>query len=192
MPVDLAGFYLTDNPGDPTKFTVPAGITVPAQGFLLVWADEEGSQTVPGGDLHVNFKLDQLGETIELRDPSGRLLDSVSFDAQTNNISRGRWPDGTATFYYMSVPTPRGPNFIPSVTPTIHILDVDFTPPNSVTLTWDSEPAHIYRVQFKNALTDSEWTDLPGDVPSAGPTAMKTDSSLGANTQRFYRIQFVQ
>ena len=193
MPVDLAGFYLTDDPADPTKFTVPAGVSVPAQGFLLVWADEESGQTQPGGDLHVNFKLDQLGETIQLRDPSGRLLDSVSFGEQTNNISRGRWPDGEATFYFMTVPTPRGPNFLPSVTPpTFHIRDVSFTPPSSVTLSWESVPSHIYRVQFKNALTDAAWTDLPGDVPATGSTSMKTDSSLGANTQRFYRIQFVQ
>ena len=192
MPVDLSGFYLTDTNANPTKFTVPAGVIVPAQGYLLVWADEESGQTEPGGDLHVNFRLNQLGESIELRDPSGRLLDAVSFGEQTNNISQGRWPDGAAEVYFMTVPTPRGPNFLPSVTPTIHILDVSFSPPSSVTLAWDSEPAHIYRVQFKNALTDAAWTDLPGDVPASGPTATKTDSSLGANTQRFYRIQFVQ
>jgi hypothetical protein len=193
MPIDLAGFYLTDDPGDPTKFTVPTGTLVPAQGFLLVWADEESGQTQPGGDLHVNFKLDQIAESIQLRDPGGRLLDAVSFGEQTNNISRGRWPDGAATFYYMSVPTPRGPNFITSVNPhIIHILNVSVTPPNSVTLIWDSEPDHIYRVQFKNALTDPTWTDLNGDVPATGPTATKTDASLGANTQRFYRVQFVQ
>jgi len=194
MSVELAGFHLTDNPQDPTKFTVPAGISVPAQGFLLVWADEEGSQTVPGGDLHVNFKLDQLGEWIQLRDPSGRLLDSVHFSEQTNNISQGRWPDGAATSYFMTVPTPRGFNLITSIPPQdIHIIDVRVTPPpNSVTLIWDSQSGRNYRVLFKHALTESAWTDLPGDVHATGPTAMKTDTSLGANTQRFYRIQLVE
>src|SRR6185503_310059 len=170
MSVELAGFHLTDNPQDPTKFTVP------------------------GGDLHVNFKLDQLGEWIQLRDPSGRLLDSVHFSEQTNNISQGRWPDGAATSYFMTVPTPRGFNLITSIPPQdIHIIDVRVTPPpNSVTLIWDSQSGRNYRVLFKHALTESAWTDLPGDVHATGPTAMKTDTSLGANTQRFYRIQLVE
>ena len=191
--VDLAGFFLSDEPANPLKFTVPEGTVVPAQGFLLVWADEETGQTQPGGDLHVNFKLSQAGESIALRDPSGRLIDSVSFTNQTNNISQGRWPDGAAALYFMTVPTPRGPNFIPPVTPpVIHILDVAVLPPNDVQLTWDSEPGRIYRIQFKNDLNDSGWIDLPGDVTAAGPTASKIDGTLGANEQRFYRILFVQ
>jgi hypothetical protein len=172
---------------------VPSGITVPAQGFLLVWADEETGQTQPGGDLHVNFKLNQAGESIALRDPSGRLIDAIAFGAQTNNISEGRWPDGAAARYFMSVPTPRGPNFIPPVgPPVVHILAVAVVAPGNVQLTWDSEPGRIYRVQFKNNLDDADWIDLPGDVTAAGPTAAKSDPTLGANEQRFYRIQFVQ
>ncbi len=196
IPVDLAGFHLSDEPANPMKFTVPAGISVPAQGFLLVWADEQIGQTQPGGDLHVNFKLSQTGEAIALHDPNGRLIDSVIFGAQTNNISQGRWPDGAASLYFMFVPTPRGPNFIPPVLPPeIHILDSDHildVTPGSAALTWTAEPGRIYRVQFKNELNDAMWTDLPGDVIAADPTATKTDSTLGANPHRFYRILFVQ
>jgi cell division protein FtsB len=45
--IHLAGYTLTDVPGDPTKFTIPPGITVPARGFLLVWADEEQGLLTP-------------------------------------------------------------------------------------------------------------------------------------------------
>jgi hypothetical protein len=191
--LDLAGFYLSDDLMDPTKFSVPAGVGVPARGFLLVWADEQSGQTQPGGDLHVNFKLSQEGETIALRDPSGRLIDLVTFGTQTNNVSQGRWPDGAGALYFMPTPTPRGPNFIqPIVPPAIHILDVDFSGPGSVMLTWSAEAGRIYRVQFKNDLDDSAWTELPGDVTAAGGTATATDSTLGANLHRFYRILFVQ
>src|SRR6185436_10319361 len=67
--VDLTGFHLTDDLANPDKFTVPTGFAVPAHGFLLVWADEQSQQTRPDGDLHVNFKLSQSGESLALFDP---------------------------------------------------------------------------------------------------------------------------
>jgi hypothetical protein len=43
-------------------------------------------------------------------------------------------------------------------------------------------------VQQKSALDAAGWTDLPGDVIAAGPTASAVDS-LPASGQRFYRIE---
>jgi len=56
------GFTLTDDLARPDKFTIPDGISVAPQDFLLVWADEDSPQTRTNGDLHVNFKLGQEGE----------------------------------------------------------------------------------------------------------------------------------
>ena len=42
-------------------------------------------------------------------------------------------------------------------------------------------------MQYKPALDAATWTDLPGDVTAAGPTASATDTP-GASPQRFYRI----
>ena len=39
-PASLAGWFLTDSPTDKKKWTFPA-ITVPAGGYLLVWASNE-------------------------------------------------------------------------------------------------------------------------------------------------------
>jgi hypothetical protein len=55
-----------------------------------------------------------------------------------------------------------------------------------VTLVWQSIPAHSYRAQFKSALADASWTDLPGDVLAAGQTASKTNTPGAA--ARFYRV----
>jgi hypothetical protein len=57
----------------------------------------------------------------------------------------------------------------------------------SVTLSWSAVAGRKYRVQFKSALNDPIWSDLPGDVTSAGRTASKSDSMLSA-TQRSYRV----
>ncbi|MBE7503458.1 MAG: lamin tail domain-containing protein [Verrucomicrobiales bacterium] len=111
--VDLAGFTLTDNLDNPSKYTIPPGVILPAGGFLLVWADEEGSQNALGQDLHANFRLALAGEAIGLFAPDGSLVDSVVFGPQTNDVSEGRFPDGAGLPpYAMAAPTPRGPNVL--------------------------------------------------------------------------------
>ena len=66
-PVNLGGFYLTDDLAAPTKFLIPTNTLIAAHSFLLVWADEEAEQnSLVNGDLHVNFKLHGGGEAIAL------------------------------------------------------------------------------------------------------------------------------
>ncbi len=109
--LDLAGYALTDDLENPTKYSVPAGTILPAGEFLIVWADEEEDQNAPGRDLHVNFKLSQSGEQLGLFGPDGLQVDTISFGSQTNNISVGRFPDGAELpLYAMVQPTPREPN----------------------------------------------------------------------------------
>jgi hypothetical protein len=59
-----------------------------------------------------------------------------------------------------------------------------------VTVVWDSLAGATYRVQYKTDLTDTAWTDLTPDVTASGATAAYIDS-VGAATQRFYRISIV-
>jgi hypothetical protein len=54
-------------------------------------------------------------------------------------------------------------------------------------LAWNSIPGRTYRVQFKNDLTETAWSDLPGDVTATGTVSSKSDF-VGAATQRFYQI----
>jgi len=60
---------------------------------------------------------------------------------------------------------------------------------NTNTLTWTAINGTSYRVQFKNDLNVSGWTDLAGDVAATAALASKTDGPLSANTNRFYRIR---
>ncbi|MCX8157070.1 MAG: lamin tail domain-containing protein, partial [Verrucomicrobiae bacterium] len=110
-PVDLSGYYLTDNLNNPYQFRIPNGWTIPPQGFLLVWADNEAGQNLVGGtNLHVNFALSRNGETIALFAPDGTLVDAVQFGLQLADVSSGRFPDGEAGIYALSEPTPGAPN----------------------------------------------------------------------------------
>ena len=85
--------------------------------FMLFWADEDhNTQNAPGSEVHVNFRLSaNPGEAIGLYSPYGTLIDAITFGRQTNNISQGRFSDGSATLYYMTTPTPRAANSLGQV-----------------------------------------------------------------------------
>ena len=107
--VDLTGRYLTDEPINPRKWAFPDDTKIAARGYLLVWADENGSAT-PG--LHANFKLATSGEQLFLIDTDANLnavLDSVTFEAQKDDLSYGRPAANPVTFEIMQ-PTPGQPN----------------------------------------------------------------------------------
>ncbi len=92
--VDLTGFSISDSKDNLTKYTFPEGVSIAARGYLIVWADEDGTQ----GKFHANFKLSQAGEAIFLLDKNNTLIDSVTFGPQTTNKSAARRPNGTGNF----------------------------------------------------------------------------------------------
>ena len=111
VPVDVGGMYLTDNPDEPTQWQFPMGnpalTTIPPQGYLLVWADNDVGD--PG--LHAGFKLSASGENVALFDRDGvTLIDCIRFDRQTTDVSYGRLPDAVDTWAPMGFPTPMSPN----------------------------------------------------------------------------------
>jgi hypothetical protein len=114
-PVDLEGFYLTDDPADPTAWALP-DTSISAGGYLLVWADDEPAE----GPLHATFRLSGSGEYVALYHPDGAtLVDSVTFGAQTVDVSYGRFPDGSPSWVSMSVPTPGASNTVPTDLPPV-------------------------------------------------------------------------
>ncbi len=110
--VDLGGYYLTDTLTNTTKWLIPSGTAIPAHGFLLVWADSEPGQNLPGGDLHADFSLSKGGEAIGLYGAGGVLIDAVTFGAQTTDTVEGRFPDGSATIRTLTQPSPRSANLL--------------------------------------------------------------------------------
>jgi hypothetical protein len=107
VPVDVDGIYVTDDPLNPTKYQIPTGVTIPAQGFLLMYADDDGTQ----GPDHTNFKLSGSGESVALYDTDGvTQLDIVTFGPQVTDVAYGRYPDGAGPWDFMPTPTPGQPN----------------------------------------------------------------------------------
>ena len=91
--VALAGLYLSDTPSTPMITQIPALSFIEPKGFLKCWAD--GSTA---GGSHCNFKLSKSGESVVLTAANGATaIDTVTFSAQTADVSQGRLPDGGGT-----------------------------------------------------------------------------------------------
>ncbi len=108
QPIWLGDKFLSDNSNSPTKWAFP-NITIPAGGFLLVWADGQPTQ----GPLHTNYKLDKEGEKIGLFNNavSGyALIDSYTFGPQITNVSEGRSSDAASSWTFFTSPTPGSSN----------------------------------------------------------------------------------
>ena len=114
--VDIGGIYVTDALSSPTKWQIPTNApettTIPARGFLVLWADKDTGQ----GPLHVNIKLSSGGEAIGLYESDGTtVIDTLRFDAQQTDVSYGRLPDGSDTWAFFTNPTPGAANGFMSV-----------------------------------------------------------------------------
>ena len=106
---DLSGWYLSDNPNNPRKWEFPEGSSIPANGYMIVWADEDGG--APEG-IHASFKLSSDGESLYLTSSDqddNYIMDSIQFGPQEQDISFGRTSLSESNFEKM-VPSPGQPN----------------------------------------------------------------------------------
>jgi hypothetical protein len=188
--VDLSGYYLADNLANSNEWRLPEGAILPAQGFLLIWADEETGQNGVGGDLHASFKLSSSGEQIGLFTPGGLVVDSVVFGVQSSDVSQGRYPDGAVgpDYYFMPEPTPRAKNKIPGggTPPQPRVTQVSVTA-TGFHLTWETVAGRRYQVQTSETLTPAIWQNLGNAITSTG-TSLSLDDDRTGRTQRFYRV----
>ncbi|MEM7390851.1 MAG: lamin tail domain-containing protein, partial [Verrucomicrobiota bacterium] len=88
--VNMAGWYLTDDPGDLTKWEFPA-VVMTGNTYLVVFASNKDRDTV-GSELHTDFRLGGGGEYLALVQPDGSTVAfsyAPEFPAQQADISYG-------------------------------------------------------------------------------------------------------
>ncbi len=108
--VNIGGYYFSDDDTEPMKWEIPAGVIVPANGYLLVYASGRGE--FAAGNVHTDFKITQAKqEGAVLADASGTIVDSYMLNiANQEGHSRGRTTDGGANWGIMTTPTPGAAN----------------------------------------------------------------------------------
>lgn len=109
-PVNLQGYHITDNINNLSKWTFPGDLIIEPNQYKIIWFDNDPEEGID----HVDFRLDAEGEFIAIVSPlMDSIIDSITFPAQTADVSYGRDPQSN-TWGFMS-PTPGLPNTIVSV-----------------------------------------------------------------------------
>lgn len=176
-PVNLDSYYISDDPSYQQKWQFPssnaAATTIPAGGYLLIWADTDLSQ----GETHVDFKLTDQGETLILTHPNGvTVIDSITFPSIGTDKVFGRLIDGQSTFDIISPPTPANSNN--GSLPTIET--VNMSPPGAlynsaqtITLSSTTPGVSIYYT------TDGSMPTISSNLYS-GPISVNSTQSIRA------------
>ncbi|MFP4443316.1 MAG: CotH kinase family protein, partial [Spirochaetia bacterium] len=107
-PVDIGGFFLSDNPDETDPWEIPQGTIIGPGEYLMVWAsgkDSDGSVD----ELHSSFALSADGTTIVLSRPgAGARIDIVEVPPIPRDTSFGRNTQGE--FVHFIDPTPGDSN----------------------------------------------------------------------------------
>lgn len=163
--LDISGYSLSDKADNLAKWVFPENTTIPAEGYLIVWADENGSE----GPLHANFKLSASGESVYLSNAALELVDEVTFGQQETDMGYARIPNGTGAFVIQG-PTFAANNEGPSA--------VDPTAPDVATWQFLPVPAHswLYLIGTKDeAITIRNLTgQLVWSSPGQGIQSIDT------------------
>ena len=106
LPVKIAGFGVSDHPGNPQHHLFPPLSFIAGDGYLKIIAD----RNVGAGPDHAPFALDADEDRLSLFDPSGQLLDEVIFGPQASDISQGRSAGSSTGLDHFLLPTGGLPN----------------------------------------------------------------------------------
>jgi hypothetical protein len=126
-PILLSGLYISDNYNNSTKFALPTSEVIAANGYKILFAD--GLGIMGNTYIHTNFNLSASGEQIMLSNYNNVVLDSVSFGAQSQNVSMGRCPNGTGAFIFLNPPSFAVSNCLTSVDEIVNQTQI-FVYPN--------------------------------------------------------------
>ena len=106
---NIAGWYLTDDPDNLTKWRFPERV-VPPNGFLTVFADGRGNPPDGSSVLHTSFSLSGDGERILLVKPDGVTVASeINPPEQFPNVTYGYNADASQLGYLLAS-TPNAAN----------------------------------------------------------------------------------
>ncbi|MEK0449741.1 MAG: hypothetical protein RL088_2009 [Verrucomicrobiota bacterium] len=190
--LNMAGYFLTDNPLTPNKWAFPA-FTVPANGYAIVFADNSGVSQ-PLEPPHTNFTLTAGGEYLALIAPNGTTVinqfpadypTTAMFPAQKSDVSYGITGATTGFFRPATPGAPNGAAFAGVVADTLFTVKRGFydtpqtvgiscaTPGAIIRYTTDTtEPTETTGNVYTSPLTFSTTTVLraaafrPGWIPS--------------------------
>ncbi|MCH2064447.1 MAG: lamin tail domain-containing protein [Roseibacillus sp.] len=175
-PLDLGGYFLTDDASEPTRWPFPPGTLVPGSGYLVVFASQQDRNDYidAGGNLHTNFALRSDGEYLALVAPDGTTMVSgfsPRYPGQKEDVAYG--PNG-----FFLAPTPgasnEGGGVLGFVEDTVFSVDRGFyEDPFTVTVTTTTPDAEIYYTTDGTEPSPANGTLYRTPVPVATTTTLR-------------------
>jgi hypothetical protein len=178
VPVNLDGWYLSDNQTDLDKWAFPAQTLQPGE-YLIVFTSGK-DRAIVGSELHTNFSLSADGEYLSLTfDDPITGMETVqgfdpNFDPQTSNVSHGfNQPFNSNTLIGPSAPVQV---LVPSVANGGSTLGNTWTQPGFTPTGWTNGT---------NGVGWQDGTDFNGLINTDVKAAMD-----GVNASAFVRVPF--
>ncbi|MCF7953545.1 MAG: CotH kinase family protein [Spirochaetales bacterium] len=145
--VNLKGWFLSDDPGDPYKWAFTRShMLQPGEHLLVVLSGRDirlpEDSTNDRSFYHTNFRLNaESGESVVLSDSSGQIVDRISTSRISQNLRRdtsfGRAEDGVFSWRVFSQPTPGQSNTLKLPAPEFAEKSGLFDPTDTVKLNFN-------------------------------------------------------
>jgi len=176
---NLDGYFLSDSRGGTsrTKFRFE-NVTIPANGYLIVWCDGVGDPQMDG--LNAEFGLSGVeGERVVLSNPDSVIIDYVRFAPTESDVSVGRFPNGTGPF------TPMLPSFNSANTngDVFNVVINEYMATNSATANDEFGEADDWIELYNNggAAVNLSGYLLSDNESSSGDYTFPPGSTIGPN-----------
>ena len=113
--ISLNGYALANNFSNLSQWPFPAGASIGAGQFMVVWADGEPAESITT-ELHTSFRIATNGGSIVLS-RTNQIVDYLSYDIPNLGRSYGSYPDGRVsgrrTFHFVTAGRTNNPGAAP-------------------------------------------------------------------------------
>ena len=185
-PIDISGWFLSDDGTNLSKYRIPAGTILPAGGYVTYYEDANFGAASIDPDKITAFALSDIGETVYLSSAvNNELTDYQSkeeFGASAEGESLGAYykpSTDSYNFVAMTAATPSAANSGPRVGPIV-ISEIMYNPPGSGDLEEYIELRNISAapVTLYDSVKQKPWsmTDGVEFLFPTGPAALTIDA----------------
>lgn len=109
--ISIAGWYIGTDADVSKAYRLPAGLSVPAKGYTLIYCDKANK------GVHTNFRVNSDKGSLYLFNSGGETVDALTMKAQpAPNIAYGRKTDGAEEWQYELAPSAGKANYGPGAT----------------------------------------------------------------------------
>lgn len=150
--ISLDNYALSDRENKPLRWRFPAGASIPAHGYYLVFCSGKNRASDPSGIPHADFSISAEHDTVVLADSRGRIVDRVILDNIPADCSYARGADGQFAVTQQATPGRANDDFA--------MADYDMRQRNTTGVILTEIMASNDSVQTVDDSTFTDWIEI--------------------------------